>query len=49
VYAAGSAISSGTRRWQLRIHKLRALRPGVYTLTLGTGHAARRVLLTVAS
>lgn len=49
VYAAGSAISSGTRRWQLRIHKLRALRPGVYTLTLGTGHGARRVVLTVTS
>ncbi len=49
VYAAGSAISSGTRRWQLRIHKLRALRPGAYTLTLGTGHGARRMLLTVTS
>ncbi|MBV9803025.1 MAG: choice-of-anchor D domain-containing protein [Solirubrobacterales bacterium] len=47
VYAAGSAISSGARRWQLRIHRLRALRPGVYTLTLGTGRGARRLMLTV--
>lgn len=47
VYGKGWATSRGTGRWQLLIHRLRPLRPGVYTLTLRTPHGARHAQLKV--
>lgn len=47
VYASGLATSRGTGRWQLLIHKQRALRPGLYTLMLRTRHGVSRASLRV--
>ncbi|MBV9607881.1 MAG: choice-of-anchor D domain-containing protein [Solirubrobacterales bacterium] len=48
VYGTGSATSRGARGWQLVINARRALRSGMYTLTLRTGRGpARRVSLTL--
>ncbi len=49
VYGRGWAVSRGVQRWHLEIHKLRPLRPGVYTLTLRTRQGARHELLRVNS
>jgi Abnormal spindle-like microcephaly-assoc'd, ASPM-SPD-2-Hydin len=48
VYATGSATVVGPGRWELVLHKRRALRAGVYTLTLGTRHGARHLSLRIA-
>jgi hypothetical protein len=48
VYATGQATAVGAGRWELEIHKRRALRPGLYTLTLRTRHGVRRVSLRVS-
>jgi hypothetical protein len=45
VYATGPATAVGPGRWELVIHKRKALRPGVYTLTLRNRDGVRRVSL----
>jgi ASPM-SPD-2-Hydin domain-containing protein len=45
VYATGPATAVGSGRWELVIHKRRALRSGLYTLTLRTRHGAKRLAL----
>lgn len=47
VYATGPASAVGTGRWEVVIHKRRALRPGLYTLTLRTRHGAQRLPLRI--
>jgi len=47
VYATGPATAVGAGRWELVIRKRRALRPGLYTLTLRTRHGARRLALRI--
>lgn len=47
VYATGPATAAGSGRWEFVIHKRRALRSGLYTLTLRTRHGARRLALRI--
>jgi hypothetical protein len=47
VYATGPAKAVGSGRWELVIHKRRALRAGRYTLTLRTRNGVRRADLKI--
>lgn len=48
VYATGTATALGPGRWELVIHKRRALRPGLYTLRLRARHGARSLALKIS-